>query len=258
MVGLVRAALADDRLRTDSQPIIRVATGEQSAEELLARVVTEDGQVLLPDRFLPACERHGLMPKIDRFVIDRAAELAASGRFVHVNLSATTMSDFALFGDILATVHEHGAEPSRITFEITETAATTNMPNASRLADRLRAFGFRIALDDFGAGWGAFRYLSALPVDMIKIDREFVKDLRLSVKTAKAIQGLVALAGTLGASTVGEGVEDEPTLTALHALGVDYAQGFQIGRPQPTERATRRPGVRAARLAPASRLAARA
>jgi EAL domain-containing protein (putative c-di-GMP-specific phosphodiesterase class I) len=221
MVATVRAALVDDRLRTDSQPIIRALTRDTAAEELLVRLITEDGGVLLPQRFLPASERHGLMPKIDRFVIRRAAAIAASGRFVHVNLSPTTIADFHLFGDILLAVHEHGAEPSRITFEITEEAATANLQKTSRLADKLRAFGFRIALDDFGAGSRAFRYLSALPIDMIKIDWTSMRDLR----------GMVALARGLGVTTVGKRVEDERTLIALQAHGVDYAQGFYIGRP---------------------------
>jgi EAL domain-containing protein (putative c-di-GMP-specific phosphodiesterase class I) len=248
MVDVVLAALADDRLRTDSQPIVSAATGDKAAEELLVRLVTENGELLYPDEFLPASERHGLMPKIDRFVIARAAELAAAGRFVHVNLSATTIADFQLFGDILTTVHELGSEPSRITFEITETAATTNMGDASRLADKLRAFGFRIAVDDFGAGWGAFRYLAAMPIDMIKIDREFVKGLRGNIKTAKLIRGMVTVAQVLGMTTVAEGVEDEQTLIGLQALGVDYAQGFHIARPEPTELPTRQRGVQATRL----------
>ena len=134
-------------------------------------------------------------------------------------------------------------------------AATANMHDASRLTEKLRAFGFRIALDDFGAGWGAFRYLNALPIDTIKIDREFVHALRGSTKSAALIQGIVALAKALGVATVGEGVEDEQTLTGLHVLGVDQAQGFHIGRPEPTELPTRRPGVQAIRSVPASLLA---
>ncbi len=139
MVARVHAALAEGRLRVYSQPIIRLATGDRVSEELLVRIVTEDGEVLPAAAFVPAAERHGLMPKIDRFVIDRAAALAASGRFVHANLSATTISDFSVFGDILTVMHTHRAEASRITFEITETAAAASMQNATRLADRLRA-----------------------------------------------------------------------------------------------------------------------
>ena len=247
MVARVHAALAEGRLRVYSQPIIRLATGDGVSEELLVRIVTEHGEVLPAAAFVPAAERHGLMPKIDRFVIDRAAALAASGRFVHANLSATTISDFSVFGDILTVMHTHRAEASRITFEITETAAAASMQNATRLADRLRAFGFRVALDDFGSGWGAFRYLTALPVDMIKIEREFVLGLGVDAKSAQLVRGVVALARELGVSTIAEGVENKRALTAVEELGVDYAQGFHIGRPRPVESATRQSGARALR-----------
>ena len=245
----MRSAVADGRLRTAAQPIVRVATGDVSSEELLVRLATEDGRILLPDAFVPAAERHGLMPKIDRFVIGRAAELAASGHSVHVNLSATTLGDRALFGDILAAVNAHRAEPTRMVFEITETAAAANMDCAASVADRLRAFGFRIALDDFGSGWGSFKYLSALPIDMLKIDRLFVRDVGTTTRATQLLRGVVSLADTLGVTTVGEGVEDERTLIALRALGIDYAQGTYIGGPQPVESPRRRRGGRGLRLA---------
>jgi EAL domain-containing protein (putative c-di-GMP-specific phosphodiesterase class I) len=175
------------------------------------------------------------MPRIDRFMIERAAALVSHGRAVHVNLSATTIADSGFFGDVLAAVHRHRAEPSRITFEITETAAAADMLHAGRLARRLVACGFRIALDDFGSGWGALRYLQALPVSIIKIDREFVRDLSSNPKAMKLVRGIVALARELGHRTVGEGIEDERTLKLIRTLGVDYAQGFHVGRPAPVE-----------------------
>lgn len=249
IVELVRASLADGRLRTDAQPIVCLATGETISEELLIRLVTQKGEELPPSSFVPAAERHGLMPRIDRFMIERAAAHAAKGRSVHVNLSGTTLSDRALFGDILTAVHTHRAEPTRMTFEVTETAAAANMESAAELADKLRAFGFKIALDDFGSGWGSFRYLSALPIDMIKIDREFLSDLVSNPRSAQLVRGVVALASTLGVQTVGEGVEDESTLTALRALGVDFAQGFHVGQPRSVGLTKRRRGGPGLRLA---------
>ncbi len=142
------------------------------------------------------------MPKIDRLVIDQGAALAASGRFVHMNLSATTIDDFTVFGDILTVVHVRRAEPARMTFEVTETAAVASMQNATRLADRLRAFGFHVSL---------------------KIDRVFLRDLGVNPRAARLVRAAVALAGELGVTTVAEGVEDERSLTAARALGVDYA-----------------------------------
>ena len=121
-----------------------------------------------------------------------------------------------------------------MTFEITETAVAADLTLASHLATRLAARGFRIAIDDFGSGWGAFRYLKALPVGMIKIDREFVGDLSSNERALVLVRGIVALARFLGHETIAEGVEDEPTFVLLQSLGVDYAQGFHVGRPQPT------------------------
>lgn len=234
VVELVYKSLACDRLRVRSQPIIDLCTGDVHAEELLVRIETGGG-LLLPESFLPAAERHGLMPRIDRVMVEHAAVLASCGRNVHVNLSGTTIADGAFFDDALDTVHRHRADPSRITFELTETAASSDLVCTSRLARRLVQYGFRLAIDDFGSGWGAFRYLRTLPVSMIKIDREFVRDVCSNPKATKLVHGMVALAHALGHRTVAEGVEDERTVAGLRAMGVDYAQGFHFGPPMPAE-----------------------
>jgi EAL domain-containing protein (putative c-di-GMP-specific phosphodiesterase class I) len=231
LVELVYKALACDRLRVRSQPIIDLSSGEVHAEELLVRITTDFGALLLPESFLPAAERHGLMPRIDRVMVEHAAVLASCGRWVHVNLSATTVADGGFLDDALDIVHRHRADPTRIAFEITETAAVTDMLSVGRLARSLAKCGFKIAIDDFGSGWGAFRYLRALPVSLIKIDREFVRDLCANPKATRLVRGVVALAQELGHKTVAEGVEDARTVAGLRALGVDYAQGFYFGRP---------------------------
>jgi EAL domain-containing protein (putative c-di-GMP-specific phosphodiesterase class I) len=175
------------------------------------------------------------MPRIDRVMVEHAAVLASCGRWVHVNLSATTIADDGFFHDALETIHRHRADPARITFEITETAAVTDMAGAGRLARRLAMSGFKIAIDDFGSGWGAFRYLRTLPVSLIKIDREFVRDLCCHPNATKLVRGVVALAQEFGHKTVAEGVEDGRTLAALRMLGVDFGQGYYFGRPAPAE-----------------------
>ena len=230
-LDLVHEALMCDRLALHAQPIVDLATGLVACEELLLRIVADDGELIAATEFVPSAERHGLMPTLDRVVIERAARLASWGRSVHANLSATTIADGGLLEDIVGAVRRHGADPARMTFEITETAATPDMAQARRLAKGLNARGFRIALDDFGTGWGAFRYLNALPVDMIKIDREFIGDLRTSATARHLVRSMVGLARRLGQSTVGEGVEDAETLAMLQRLGVGYAQGFHLGRP---------------------------
>ena len=190
-VDLIRGALAFDRLRVDAQPIVALSDGNTAAEELLVRVADGDESLIPPLAFIPTAERYGLMPMIDRYVIERAAERAASGRAVYVNLSATTIAQEGLFDDIIGALHRHGATPEQITFEITETAAAADLTEASHLATRLAARGFRIALDDFGSGWGAFRYLKALPVSIIKIDREFVRDISTNAHALALVRGIV-------------------------------------------------------------------
>ncbi len=234
-VDLIRSALAFDWLRVEAQPIVALSDGNVAAEELLVRVADGDEAIIPPLAFIPTAEHYGLMPMIDRFVIERASERAASGRAVYVNLSATTIAQQGLFDDIIGALHRHGATPEQITFEITETAVAADLMEASHLATRLAARGFRIALDDFGSGWGAFRYLKALPVSVIKIDREFVGDITTDARALALVRGIVGLACLLGHETIAEGVEDEPTFILLQSLGVDYAQGFHVGRPQPTD-----------------------
>jgi EAL domain-containing protein (putative c-di-GMP-specific phosphodiesterase class I) len=236
-IELVYESLACDRVRVVSQPIIGLSSDEVHAEELLVRMATKQGELLLPEAFLPAAERHGLMPRIDRLMVEHAAALASCGRAVHVNLSATTIADDGFFGDVLATVRRHGANPRKITFEITETAAASDLGSAARLGRKLATSGFRIAIDDFGSGWGAFRYLRILPVSIIKIDREFIRDLRRRPNAARLVRGVADLARGLGHRTVAEGVEDERTLGMVRTLGVDYAQGFFLGAPRPVEAA---------------------
>jgi EAL domain-containing protein (putative c-di-GMP-specific phosphodiesterase class I) len=234
-VELVYKSLACDRLRVRSQPIIDLSTRDVHAEELLVRIATDGGGLLLPENFVPAAERHGLMPRIDRVMVEHAAVLASCGRNVHVNLSGTTIADGTFFDDALDMVHRHGADPRKITFEITETAAASDMHSAGRLGTRLAKYGFGLAIDDLGSGWGAFRYLRTLPVGMIKIDREFVRDLCANPKATRLVHGMVALARAIGLKTVAEGVEDERTLAGLRAMGVNYAQGLHIGPPVPAE-----------------------
>lgn len=233
VAALVRGALVNDSLRVVSQPIIDLTTGRIASEELLVRMATPDGRQLPPDVFLPVAEEHGLATGIDRFMIERAAAVAASGRPVYVNLSGSTISDEFIYDDVIKAVQRHGAPPERITFEITETARPADMAQVSQLGRRLAARGFNLALDDFGSGWGALSYLKTLPVGVIKISREFIRDVDWSPRARQVVQGIVALAQALDQKTVGEGVEDGKTLATLRELGVDRAQGFFIGRPRP-------------------------
>src|SRR4051812_44990163 len=231
-VAYIRAARLDGRLRLAAQPIVDLRTGEGAGEELLLRLVRPNGLTCLPGPYLLAAEQYPqLMLEIDGWVVDRAAELAAGGRHLHVNLSGWTVADRA-FGDrIEAAFERHGTDPALLTFEITETAAALGSNLTTTCAERIVALGSRLAVDDFGTGYGAFTYLHRLPVSMIKIDREFVVELQTNERSRAIVQAIVDLAVRLGHTTVAEGVEDEGTLALLRKAGVDRAQGFYLGRP---------------------------
>jgi EAL domain-containing protein (putative c-di-GMP-specific phosphodiesterase class I) len=235
IVDLVHDALAFGHFSVAAQPIVDLKTGQVEAEELLVRLTDAYGETLRPASFLPAAEQHGVIQWIDRYVFERAAELGARGRRVHVNVSSTTIADRDFLPDVIQIVRRNRCPPGHITFEITETAAARDMARARRVAIALRACGFDLALDDFGSGWGAFRYLKALPVSTIKIDREFVRDLPTSPHAVQVVRAIVGVARMLRKRTVAEGVEDAATLRLVRDLGIDAAQGFHLGRPYALE-----------------------
>ena len=231
----IHAALAEDRLELHAQPIVHLATGEVVQQELLLRMRSSAGELIAPGEFLPAAERYGVIREIDRWVIGRGAELAAEGRNVEINISGTSMSDAGLIDHIDRELERTGAEPSRLVFEITETAVIGKVDTARRLAEHLRARGCRFALDDFGTGFGGLSSLKTLPLDFLKIDREFVGDLLVSETDRQVIAATINLARAFGLQTIAEGVEDVETLDVLRELGVDHAQGYYLGRPAPIE-----------------------
>lgn len=227
----LRAALAEDRLTLYAQPIIDLRTGRRTSDELLVRFVDEDGSIVPPGEFLAAAEEFGLMPAIDRWVICRAARLAASGRRVHLNLSASSLGDPALFGFVRDALQEAGAPGDNVVFEITETAVMRDLPTAREFGRRVEALGARMALDDFGTGFSTLQQLKRLPARMLKIDIEFVRDLTTSAESRHVVEAVVGLARRFGQQTVAEGVEDEEVQDILKGLGVDCAQGYHFGRP---------------------------
>lgn len=230
-LSMIRAALADDRLVLHAQPIVDLDSGETVQRELLVRLRDEDGGLVPPGDFLPVAERYGLIPTIDQWVTRQAVELAAAGIPVAVNLSAASMGDDILMCAVREALERTGADPSLVVFEVTETALMANLAGGRRFADAVRAFGCRFALDDFGTGYGTFTYLKHLPVDYLKIDIEFVRDLLRSHDDERLVQAIVRMARDLGKTTIAEGVEDATTLQRLRELGVDQAQGFHLGRP---------------------------
>ena len=232
----IRRAFAEDRFELHAQPIVDLATGETVQRELLIRMRGPAGELIPPGDFLPAAEKYGAIRDIDRWVIAQAADLAARGIDVEINISADSIGDPELIAHIERELARTGAEPARLVFEITETALIEETAVAVKLAERLRRIGCRFALDDFGSGYGGFHYLKHLPMDFLKIDREFIRDALTSVADQHVLRAVVGLARGFGLKTIAEGVEDQETLDLLRAFGVDYAQGFHVGRPAPLSR----------------------
>jgi PAS domain S-box-containing protein len=232
-IGRIREALAEDRFVLHAQPIIELAGGDTVQHELLIRMVDRDGAIVPPGSFLPAAEEHGLIADIDRWVIGQAAGLAAQGHRLEINLSAHSIGVPGLAGTFLEAFKLAGADPSLVVVELTETAVVQDEAAAAAFIAAVKAAGCGLALDDFGTGYGGFTYLKHLPVDYLKIDVEFVRDLPDNPASQHVVKAVVSLARGFGQKTVAEGVEDERTLTMLREFGVDYAQGYAIARPAP-------------------------
>jgi diguanylate cyclase (GGDEF)-like protein len=235
----IRDALHENRFTLYAQPIVPLQGPAGDRYELLVRMVDRDGDVIPPGAFLPVAERFDLVQDIDRWVVHEAIALLAEHErrghdvIFEVNLSAKSLGEPALVADIAALLEASIADPSRLVFEVTETAAIINVDRAKQFARRLGELGCGFALDDFGAGFASFYYLKHLPFDYLKIDGEFVQDLCDSKTNQLVVQSVVAIARGLGKRTIAEYVDDEATLELLRAYGVDHAQGFHVGRPVP-------------------------
>jgi diguanylate cyclase (GGDEF)-like protein len=236
----IRDALTDERLSLHTQPIHSLSSGGIERYELLLRMTSEDGELLPAASFIEAAERSGMIQELDRWVVSRALELLAererqgtSPLSLHVNLSGASLTDVSVLDFIERRLDEGGADPSRFTFEITETASAYDhdYEAAAGFADRLTDFGCQLAIDDYGAGFGPFHYLKRIPFDLIKIDGSFVRDMPRSDADQLTVQAIVQIARGLGKATIAEYVQDDATIEMLREYGVDMAQGFHLGRP---------------------------
>ena len=235
----IRGALEEDRFALLAQPILDLDRGEVVHHELLLRMVSPDGDLIPPGSFLTIAERFGLVCEIDDWVVRRAiqtlADHAGRGLVLEVNLSGGSIGSPELLATIERELERTGVDPRSLIFEVTETAAVSNIPRARAFADRLGALGCRFALDDFGAGFGSFYYLKHLPFDFLKIDGEFVRHCAASSVDRVIISSLVGVANGLGKRTIAEYVDDQATIDLLRELGVDLAQGYGIGKPAALE-----------------------
>lgn len=235
----LRSAVEDDRLALVAQPIVGVASNGRARFELLLRYRDDDGNLVAPGVWLYIAERFDLVPEIDRWVLRQAVDLLEhehiAGRelVVSVNLSARTMADPGLADFMDALLEDRAVPRGRLVVELTETAAITNIDRAREFAARLHRLGCELALDDFGAGFASFYYLKHLDFDYVKVDGEFVRHLATNPTDRLVVEAIVQIARGLGTRTIAEFVGDEATLALLRELGVDYAQGFHLGRPVP-------------------------
>jgi diguanylate cyclase (GGDEF)-like protein/PAS domain S-box-containing protein len=240
-VERIRTALEEDRFTLHAQPVVDAISGEITQLELLVRMLGARGELIMPGSFLPVAERFGLIGDIDRWVVTTAIRMLGeqSRRGVHpkveINLSGHSLGDPGLAAHIDSELRGAAVDPTQLVFEVTETAAIGNIEAAQHFAEQLAELGCRFALDDFGAGFGSFYYLKHLPFDFIKIDGEFVRNLTADDTDRVVISAVVELARGLGKRTIAEFVGDEATVAALRDLGVDYLQGFHLGKPAPIE-----------------------
>ena len=238
-VGRISKAFEDDRFLLYYQPI--VATTPDSAEpphfEVLVRMLDEEGQIVAPGVFIPAAERYNLMTTLDRWVVNKALYWLAVHKYTPmicaINLSGHSLGDERFLDFVMARIKESGVTPAHICFEITETAAIANLTRAIHFIRELKLLGCRFSLDDFGSGLSSFAYLKNLPVDYLKIDGSFVKDMDHNDTNFAMVEAINNIGHTMKIRTIAEFVENQAILNKLKALGVDYAQGYGIARPAP-------------------------
>ncbi len=235
----LQRALQDDLFVLHFQPIVSLSDGVISHYEALVRLADEpDGSLVAPGSFLPAAERYGLIREIDRMVLGKVAAMLGGehgrhGVRIAMNLSALSVTDPAMLAHIEARLAQHRVEPSALVIEVTETAAISDMQSAKAFCAGLLTLGCGVALDDFGAGFGSFQYLKHLPFSHLKIDGDFIRGLPISRTDQLVVKALAGVVRGMGRQTIAEFVGDEPTMSMLRSYGVDYAQGFEVGRPEP-------------------------
>jgi len=243
-VSRIRHALKEDRFRLYQQPVIKIGTNEPavSHHEILLRMLDEDGKLLTPDMFLGAAEQFGLMPDIDRWVIrntfqwlEANAGSSLAGHQLAINLSGQSLSSSTFLEFVVDLIDKSSINPENIYFEITETVAIANLEDATRFILILKGIGCKFSLDDFGSGMSSFQYLKNLPVDYLKIDGSYVRDLVHEPIDRAMVEAVNRIGHTMGMKTIAECVEDHATLDALAAIGVDFAQGYAIDKPAPLE-----------------------
>ena len=239
----ISKAFEDNRFKLYQQPIVGVKDRSMDHIEVLLRMIDEDGKVVLPGVFQAAADRYGLMPKIDRWVIEEVFNIIArddpsdpisgTSRVIAINLSGDSINDVHLLDYILQLKTRLNISLDNVCFEVTETVAISNLSKATAFINKLKSHGCQFALDDFGSGLSSFAYLKNLPVDYLKIDGSMVKDISRDEIDRTMVSSIQHIGKVMKLKTIAEHVEDEATLEVLKEIGVDYVQGYYLGRPEP-------------------------
>ena len=242
-VGRINEAFKDNRFVLYGQPYktLNSSAGLGNHIEILLRMIGEDGEIIAPGRFLPAAERYNLMPAIDRWVINEVlsrydslvASRGGAPLTCAINLSGASLNSEGMLEFIRRTAHKYQLNPGSICFELTETVAVNNLQAAAVFINECKSMGFLFALDDFGTGTSSFGYLKNLPVDYLKIDGSFVTNIEHDSIDMAMVETINRIGHLLGKHTVAEYAENEATIRKLGDIGVDFAQGYGVSRPQP-------------------------
>jgi EAL domain-containing protein (putative c-di-GMP-specific phosphodiesterase class I) len=239
-VGRINQALNEDRFCLYAQPIVSLDGGDSRNYELLIRMLDEQGEIILPGLFLPAAERYNLIEKVDAWVVSHACALLAEHPIfceqinsISINLSGPSLTNQSFLESILSIFKDAGISPTIVCFEVTETVAVSNLDSAINFIRTLKESGFRFALDDFGSGISSYGYLKNLPLDYLKIDGMFVKNIIKDPIDYAMVKSINEIGHLMGIKTIAEYVENDEIKVMLTDIGVDYGQGYGIGEPKP-------------------------
>jgi diguanylate cyclase (GGDEF)-like protein/PAS domain S-box-containing protein len=240
-VSRISSAVEEDRLELYFQPIVGIGTESKQSRghyELLLRMRDENGELVSPDQFIPAAERYNLMSTLDRWVIRTAlSELAdrkgneEANYTIAINLSGTSLSEDRFLADVISELEKQELPHGAVCFEITETAAISNLSRVVHFMQTLKKLGCLFSLDDFGSGLSSFTYLKNLPVDYLKIDGHFIRNVVDDTVDESMVRAIWEVGHAMGIQTIAERVESKQVLEKLGALGIEYAQGYYIARP---------------------------
>ncbi len=240
-VGRIQRALSENRFRVYSQVIAPLQHAGAPHYELLLRMLDEEGNICPPGSFMPAAERYHMMPDIDRWVVENSLILIGEHKahfkdeIFSINLSGQTLGDEQFLEFVFRCLNSAGVAPQNVCFEVTETVAVKNLSKATAFIKALREHGCRFSLDDFGTGLSSFAYLKSLPVDYLKIDGSFVRDIVTDQVSKQMVYAIHQVGKAMNLETIAEFVENGDIRNQLEEIGVDYAQGYAVGKPIPLE-----------------------